>query len=145
MTHAAGILFTDGKNILLLKRSDEGDEPNTWGLPFGGSKDGETPEQTAIRETKEETGISSIPGSQIDKVDRRMGGKRCVVLVYRVDEAFDVKLSKEHNDSKWASLGSIQDMDLHPKFEKSLDLYIRSIRRNIRDFSEWVDFNEMLS
>ncbi len=35
----AGILFTDGKQILLLKRSEGSDNPGTWGLPGGGAKE----------------------------------------------------------------------------------------------------------
>ena len=144
MNQAAGILFTDGKKILLLKRSNDCDEPNTWGLPFGGGRKGESPIGTAMRETKEETGLKSIPGKQIDSIQRKMGSDRCTVFVYRVEKPFLVKLSKEHNGSKWASLGSIRGMNLHPKFRSSLDLYLRAIRKGAFDFSEWVDFQKLL-
>lgn len=55
---AAGILFVtlDG-NALFLKRGPTApDFPDCWDFPGGGTEDDETPEQTAVRETKEEIG-----------------------------------------------------------------------------------------
>jgi 8-oxo-dGTP pyrophosphatase MutT (NUDIX family) len=144
MSQAAGILFTDGKKMLLLKRSNNCDEPNTWGLPFGGGRKGESPIETAIRETKEEIGIKTIPGKQITSVQRKIGGKRYTVFVYRVDKPFGVRLSKEHSGSKWASLGSIRGMNLHPQFRDSLDLYLRAIRKGASNFAEWVILHELV-
>lgn len=45
------------KNKLLLVRSAAGDQKGKWGPPAGHLEPGETPEETAIRETKEETGL----------------------------------------------------------------------------------------
>ncbi len=51
---ATVIVIKDGK-ILLNLRSDT----NTWGIPGGGTELGETLEETAHRELKEETGLSA--------------------------------------------------------------------------------------
>ena len=56
---AAGALLTDGKSILLTRRSEyKGwlDHAGTWSYPAGAMDAGETPEQTAMREAKEEIG-----------------------------------------------------------------------------------------
>lgn len=51
---AAGTLIEDGEGrILLVKRCDCG----KWGIPGGLMEYGETMEQTAVREAKEETGL----------------------------------------------------------------------------------------
>ena len=51
---AAGILITDAEdNLLLQRRSDNGQ----WGIPGGSMELGETVEETARRETLEETGL----------------------------------------------------------------------------------------
>ena len=57
---AAGILFRNGK-ILLGKRSAGRDfYPDVWDLPGGHRKDSETPEETLVRELKDELGITPI-------------------------------------------------------------------------------------
>jgi len=53
---AAGTLVDDEGRLLLVRR---GVEPGRgqWGLPAGFGEEGESPEETAIRETREETGV----------------------------------------------------------------------------------------
>ena len=51
------VLISKGDRILLEKRQHT-HGAGTWGPPSGHIDYGETPEQTAIRETKEETGVT---------------------------------------------------------------------------------------
>jgi 8-oxo-dGTP diphosphatase len=140
---AAGILFTDGHKMLLLKRSDEGDHGSTWALPGGKGKDGETDIGTAIRETKEETGLESIPGYRFESIVTQNGRQKFTVFFYRVSSPFDVKISNEHTDWEWVSLESLRDKDLHPKFEESIPRYLQVIRRKVRSFNEWADIRKI--
>ena len=50
---AAGVLVRRGEHVLLQRRGDDG----TWGLPGGRLEPGETLEQAARRELREETGL----------------------------------------------------------------------------------------
>ena len=45
------------RNLMVAVRQPEKRPPIYWKLPGGRIKDGETPEQAAVRETKEESGI----------------------------------------------------------------------------------------
>ena len=59
MIKAAGVMFvTKAGATLMLKRGPSGDHPSEWCVPGGQIEDGETAEQAAIRETKEETGYT---------------------------------------------------------------------------------------
>jgi 8-oxo-dGTP pyrophosphatase MutT (NUDIX family) len=136
---ASGIFFTDGKKVLLLKRSDEGDYSNTWALPGGKGKDGETEIGAAIRETKEETGLSSIPGYRFDSLSSQNGQQKFTGFLYRVSEPFDIKISNEHTDWDWVDLDNLKSKDLHPKFKEQIPRYIRAIKRKIKSFSEWIE------
>lgn len=136
---AAGILFTDGNCVLLLKRSDDSSSAGTWCLPGGGSKKGETKIGTAIRETKEETGIDNIPGRRFDTITSKDGLKTFTTFLYRVDDQFEVEdLSDEHTDWKWIDLKDMKSTNLHPKLKENLERYTNAIRRKVSSFSEWV-------
>ncbi len=53
LVFAGGCLFNNGGKVLLQKRGDFG----KWGFPGGAIELGEKPEEAAIREFKEETGL----------------------------------------------------------------------------------------
>jgi 8-oxo-dGTP pyrophosphatase MutT (NUDIX family) len=50
---AGGAVFNDGKVLMIFRREH-------WDLPKGKIDDGETPEQAAIREVEEETGLRQL-------------------------------------------------------------------------------------
>lgn len=50
---AGGVVFRPNGKVLLLRRADE----RRWCLPKGGVEKGETPEQAARREIREEAGL----------------------------------------------------------------------------------------
>ena len=51
-----GVIVTKGDRVLLLERKGVHGQ-GTWSTPGGHLEYGETPEQCAVRETKEETGV----------------------------------------------------------------------------------------
>lgn len=134
---AAGIIFTDGKKILLLKRAGEGEHIGKWALPGGKSKGDETEIGNAIRETKEETGLGKIPGYRFDSMETRDGERKFSTFFYKVQEPFDVTLSKEHSEFCWAGFEELDRMELHPKMKKSLPDYLHKIRNKVTTFAEW--------
>lgn len=137
----AGILFTDGKQVLLLKRAEGTGNAGTWGLPGGKVEKGETTIAGAIRETKEETGITEVPGNRLEIYESRDGTHRWTTYLYRVREPFEVTVSEEHTDYKWEDLDKIGDLNLHPKFKGQWERYRRGIARKLfREFREWFEF-----
>jgi ADP-ribose pyrophosphatase YjhB (NUDIX family) len=80
---SAGGLVIDhsGKNGLLIGRIDHKDASGQrilWSLPKGHIEEGETPEQAALREVAEETGIESVIERSLGVIDFwfMAGGKR---------------------------------------------------------------------
>ena len=139
----AAIMFTDGRSLLLLKRS-EGSNQGAWDLPGGGARDNETDIGTAIKETKEETGLDSIPGYRFESFVSYDGRKKFTVFLYRVSEQFTVDVNEEHSDWEWVSIEDLSNKELHPKLEDNLPRYLKAIRRKIRSFNEWSQITEML-
>jgi len=67
ISSGAVVYFDDGriKKFLIMCRK----ESDSWHLPKGTQNDGETLEQTALREVKEETGLDVSLGKYIGKLD----------------------------------------------------------------------------
>jgi mutator protein MutT len=144
LKRAAGILFTDGRSILLLKKAKNGDNAGTWGLPGGKSNEGETEIDNAVRETKEETGIPSIPGYRFDSMTTKNGGKKFTTFFYRVPDSFDVKLSKEHSDFEWVKFEDLNSKNLHPKLKSNIAECLHVIKKKTSTFSEWMIIRETI-
>jgi ADP-ribose pyrophosphatase YjhB (NUDIX family) len=53
---AAGVLLVEAERVLLVRRKFD-PRAGQWCLPAGFMEAGETPEQTAVRELREETGL----------------------------------------------------------------------------------------
>jgi 8-oxo-dGTP diphosphatase len=141
----AGILFTDGKQILLLKRAKGGDNPGKWGLPGGGAKSEETAINNAVREVREECGLESIPGTRYDTLEQQDGRFQWTTFLFKVSRPFDVNLSHEHDDWKWIDLEKLSETDLHPKFRAELPRLLRVVRRRCGgSFTEWSRIQEIL-
>lgn len=141
---AAAILFTDGKSILMLKRAGEGDHIGTWALPGGKAAKGETEIGNAVRETKEETGLTSIPGYRFDSMTTHNGKQKFTVFFYKIQKPFDVQISKEHSDWKWVAFDEIKDQKLHPKFKQALPEYLYIIRKKTHTFEEWAAITDAI-
>lgn len=92
--------------FLLLKRSPDEKYPNIWQMVTGKIKDGEKAFDAALRELKEETGLTpeelfSVP--IVSSVYLPESDEVCMIPVFvcRVKENSEVKISKEHSQFKW--------------------------------------------
>jgi len=107
----AGILFTDGKKVLLLKRLSS--HRGTWVPPGGGPEENEIPIETARRESKEECGFNK--GKALVKFKSRNG---FYTFVVRLNKTFKPKISSEHSEAKWVDIKDVEKYKLHPDFKK---------------------------
>lgn len=77
----AAVFDSDG-DVLLMLRADT----NDWCLPCGWVEPGESPEETAVRETREETGLEVAPTELVDVYHRppseRFGPHGRISVVY---------------------------------------------------------------
>lgn len=90
----AAVFDADGQ-LLLQRRLDDG----TWCLPGGYTEANESPAETAVRETREETGLVVEPLELVDVYTRKPGeyGPHCLVVhLYRCEStAGELTVSKE--------------------------------------------------
>lgn len=133
---AAGIVFTDGKKILLLKRNEKS---GVWSIPGGRADKNETPLETAKRESKEECGSSE--GEVFDHFFRKYENQHFHTFMVSIKSPFKVKISDEHSDFAWVPIKDVEEMKLHPKFRECWKVILASIKKrypNRVSFIEWV-------
>jgi 8-oxo-dGTP pyrophosphatase MutT (NUDIX family) len=138
----AGILFTNGEKILLLKRAEKGDSKGTWCLPGGKVEDGETFIDAARRESKEECG--RVEGKRFEDSKEIDGNHIWMSFFFRIKKPFKCKLSNEHSDWKWVNLKELDKVNLHPKLKENIGTYIRIINKQFNKnitFKEWIQFD----
>ena len=108
-TRAAGIMFvTNDGEILLIRRGNGGDYPGTWAVPGGHLCEGESDEQAARRECKEETGID-FQGP----LERLHDDGQFVTFLARGVEKFPVRLNYESTGYDWCNPDNAPS-PLHP-------------------------------
>jgi 8-oxo-dGTP pyrophosphatase MutT (NUDIX family) len=102
---AAGvyILARDTGRILALKRSDHVMQSRTWGIPGGKQEEGETPEQGAAREVREEIGYKSADFDllRLTPFKTKDGGFRFNNFLAVVDHEFSPALDHETEAFRW--------------------------------------------
>lgn len=123
----AGIVFcTKAGDVLILKKPS-----GLWGMPGGKPVFGEFPEETAIRESEEETGIKASKLSKplvIYYKNKKYYSYLCIL-----DSEPKVTISNEHKKYKWINYKEIRESKLLPPFRENLFRYIKAIENNINN------------
>ena len=111
------VLVLNSKNEVLIIKRTPGDywAAGLWAYPGGKPDPGETPEQTAVRETKEETNLEVTDLKELKlKIDKP------VATYYTRSYSGDVKIDWEHTDWAWVDKNTIGVYDLAPN---TLEMY----------------------
>ena len=123
------MVFNDKNEILLNLRSDT----NTWGIPGGSMELHETIEDTAVRELKEETGISAdrleliavLSGDEY-YFEYPNGDKICSVIVLFKVLNYTGEIKVSDNESKQLNFFSL---DALPNMESRAKVIIDKINK----------------
>ncbi len=120
----------DGKlEFLLLKRSPNEYYPNIWQMVSGKIKKNETAYKTALREIKEETGLSPEKFWVAPTINSFYSPDKdyiCLLPVFATKVKFDceVILSKEHTEYRWVSSEVAKQMLAWDGQRKSVDIIV---------------------
>ncbi len=95
MKNRAGIVLIEQNKLALIERHRQ--ERHYFSFPGGGIDEGETPEQTAVREAKEELGIEVALKQKIAEVVFR-GYHQHYFLAERIDGKFGTGVGEEYGE-----------------------------------------------
>lgn len=106
-----------GYEVLLVSCSRGG-----WGLPKGGVKGGQTPEQAALAETLEEAGLLGQLEDRLGSFRYRKRGKKNLVHVFplRVERVLARWEEEERRHRVWVALAEAASLLRRPEVERFL-------------------------
>ena len=96
----------DGAVRLLLVRSSDG---KNWLFPKGHIEDGETAEQAAVRETREEAGVDGPVIAPLGTGEYTRGGKRLTVEFFLLEFRGEVD-SDEARERRWCTCSEAREL-----------------------------------
>jgi 8-oxo-dGTP diphosphatase len=109
--------------FLLMKRAESKEMmPGRWEFPGGGIDEGETPEEAALREFEEETGLKeeiSFSGESA-VIDTKHGRIRIFPFLVETT-AEEIVLSREHTEYRWIKKEDLEDFETVKGLEKELE------------------------
>jgi 8-oxo-dGTP diphosphatase len=114
---AAGILITDGVNVVLQHRAPWTHEGGTWAVPGGAMDSHEDPVAAALREATEETTLDPAHVTPFGEWVDEHGGWSYTTVLARTDRA--VELAPANAESvavRWWPVNEVATLDLHAGF-----------------------------
>jgi len=141
---AGGVVFRPnadgtGWDIIAVQRARHGD----WSLPKGHIESGETRQQAAIREVKEESGIDARvvhPLGEVDYFFRKSGGGLIHKTVYHfLLEAANDQLGGpnwEVSEARWVDVNGADDLLTYAKDKEVVAMALTELRRRYPEFND---------
>ena len=109
-----------GTQILLQHRAPWVHNGDTWGIPGGARDSHESVLEAAMREAKEETGIDPVHLTPIQTFSDDHGSWRYDTVIAHASELLVAhELNDESHEVRWVEIEKVEELTLHPSFEKS--------------------------
>ena len=134
---SAFIINPLNKKILLVKHSDY----DKWLQPGGHIEENETPEEAAVREVYEETGLKIVLlGERFPREDdlirplgvqcnRKLDGNRFIDIIYAAkpkDPNDEIRINDESTEIGWFSRNELDRIPVFPDVKITMDYILRT-------------------
>jgi 8-oxo-dGTP pyrophosphatase MutT (NUDIX family) len=130
------LVVNDTGQLLLQRRRDTGQ----WALPGGAQDFGETPSECAVRECKEETGITaeitgllgiySDPAHIVQYSDGETRQEFEITLIGRPVSG-EPTINDEASEVAWFAFSELRNLDIHPSMTRQIDSYLSGVRSHV--------------
>jgi 8-oxo-dGTP pyrophosphatase MutT (NUDIX family) len=119
-TSAGGVVLRDGDGLQVCLINPAG--RRVWGLPKGGVEAGESHQETALREVREETGIQAELEAGLGTIDYSFYSRESRVRIHKTVHYFLMRASggdvtghdHEVSEARWLSVSDALDLMSYP-------------------------------
>lgn len=105
------IIRNEDNEVLVVQRGEKSDHPYKWEFPGGKIEEGETGEESIIREVREELALDIVITERIEEVEYDYGEKSISLLPFVCDTLEDTPLLTEHMAYKWILPADLLSVD----------------------------------
>ncbi len=123
----ARVIVHRGSDILFVRRSASDSRAGMYEMPGGLVDPGESLEQGALRELKEETGLDTKELIFKETSAYNANGENRLSGIFEAQiEQGEVTLSDEHDDYKWLNASNYDNVQLEPHYKQYFKEYFRT-------------------
>ncbi|WAA08969.1 (deoxy)nucleoside triphosphate pyrophosphohydrolase [Fervidibacillus albus] len=108
------VIMNEKEEVLCALRSPEMTLPNLWEFPGGKIEKSETPEESLIREIKEELGCTIQVKEKVKEVHHEYPSIIVNLLTYKAKIIDGKPKAKEHAELKWVPIQELYTLDWAP-------------------------------
>lgn len=111
MIEVSCALIIDGSKILVAQNREDSDHPGKWEFPGGKVKRNETPEQSIVREIKEELNLVVVVWQKLKPVLYDYGHKTIRLIPFVCSIKSGEPMLNDHKATEWVELEQCKNID----------------------------------
>ncbi len=121
---SCAIIRNDELRVLIVQRGEETDHPFKWEFPGGKVDLNESPEDSVIREVKEELGMDVVIVGSLPPVEHDYGHKQIRLIPFICDTLTDEPVLNEHIGSRWTVPDDLVSVDFSEADTSVAGMYV---------------------